>query len=361
MAVQYQLIADDLRRLIEAGEYEAGTQLPSERELAAKYLVSIPTLRCALDALQAEGLLDKFHGRGNFVRQPRERITYAGGGRSAGERGALDEALKVEVDACQVWASRALSALLDVPVDAPLAEYTFVGHVEHVPQTLARVYVPREVAELSTLTESRSPWGEEVRALLATAGVHVVSTVERVTARLPRTDEANLLRITTKAPVIAMERTAFDADGRVVELALLVLRGDHTEAVFTHRQAALPETENCVGSALRRLPWDSPEGKPCFLSAACADGALSRLADSVETEQTTAGAEVLTGAQAVLADADAGDQQLRFALVRAAESLGEVLRVAKSRGARLSVPDHDESGPDDDPSGAWDALEEAAW
>ncbi len=361
MGSHYQQIADDLRLLIESGEYATGSQLPSERELAARYKVSYPTLRSALEVLQADGLLEKFHGRGNFVRRPRERITYVAEGHAADQRASLVNALKVDVDARQMGAHPALSEILDVPVGTRLTEYTYLSHLYQAPQTLARLYVPWNVAEFEAPKTSRSPWGEDIRALLADAGVDVTSTVERVTARLPRTEEANLLHITTKTPVIAIERTSFDADGHVVELALLVLRGDRTKAVFTHREAAPPEAEEYGDSALRRLPWNSPEGKPCFLSAACTDGALSRIADSVETEQTDAGAEVLSGAKAVLADADAGERQLRFALVRAVESLGEVLRVAESRGARLSVPDCDEPGPEGDPSQVWEALEGITW
>ncbi|WP_405849187.1 hypothetical protein OG211_18325 [Streptomyces niveus] len=92
-------------------------------------------------------------------------------------------------------------------------------------------------------------------------------------------------------------------------------------------------------NTLRLLPWTSPEGKPCFLSAGSDGGVLSRLADSVEAAQTSTGTEVLGGAKAVLADPKVGDRELRFALARVTEVLGDVLRVAESRGARLSVSD----------------------
>ena len=48
---------------------------------------------------------------------------------------------------------------------------------------------------------------------------------------------------------------------------------------------------------------------------------------------------MLAGARAVLADAEAGERAVRFALTRATESLGDVLRVAVSRGDRLRVSD----------------------
>ncbi|MFC8829365.1 hypothetical protein ACFT9I_28920 [Streptomyces sp. NPDC057137] len=102
-------------------------------------------------------------------------------------------------------------------------------------------------------------------------------------------------------------------------------------------------------TALRLLPWNTLDGKPCYLSADGSGGVVSRLADEVEEAQTESGSEVLGGAKAVLADANAGTRELRFALARATESLGDVLRVAESRGARLPTPyEDDEEGDEDD-------------
>lgn len=101
---------------------------------------------------------------------------------------------------------------------------------------------------------------------------------------------------------------------------------------------------------LRLLPWTTPEGKPCFLSSDNDEGVLSRLADGVEAAQTSTGAEVLGGAKAVLADPQVGARELRFALAQVTEVLGDVLRVAESRGARLSVSYENEEGDEgDDP------------
>ncbi|MFE1309260.1 hypothetical protein [Streptomyces sp. NPDC058755] len=86
---------------------------------------------------------------------------------------------------------------------------------------------------------------------------------------------------------------------------------------------------------LRLLPWTTPEGKPCYLSTEDDRSRLSLLADEVETAQLGSGEQVLAGSRAVLADAEAGERAVRFALTRAAESLEEALRIAISRGARI--------------------------
>ncbi|MFJ7077988.1 hypothetical protein [Streptomyces sp. NPDC098781] len=86
---------------------------------------------------------------------------------------------------------------------------------------------------------------------------------------------------------------------------------------------------------LRLLPWTTPDGKPCYLSADSDHSRLTRLADDMEAAQLDSGEQVLVGARAVLADPVAGEVAVRFALTRAVESLDEALRVAVSRGRRI--------------------------
>ena len=55
----YRQIADQLRQLIDHGEYPVGSRLPTERELADMLGVSRPTVREALIALEVEGLPER--------------------------------------------------------------------------------------------------------------------------------------------------------------------------------------------------------------------------------------------------------------------------------------------------------------
>jgi GntR family transcriptional regulator len=210
VANRYQLIADDLRRLLQTGAWTPGERLPSELELASRYGVSTPTLRNALEVLQSEGLVEKRHGAGNFVRQPRERLRYCVGEAGTGETSA-NGPIDVTVEAASVKADARLSALLDMPIGAALAEYVFTCRCAGAPWSVARVYVPRAVARLGALTDAGSPWGDAVRALLSAAGVDIVATTERITARFPTAEEAGVLQITTRTPVLAVERNSRDA------------------------------------------------------------------------------------------------------------------------------------------------------
>ena len=64
----YRQIADQLRGLVERGEYAVGTRLPPERDLAAQLGVSRPSVREALIALEVEGVVEVRMGSGIYVR-----------------------------------------------------------------------------------------------------------------------------------------------------------------------------------------------------------------------------------------------------------------------------------------------------
>ena len=66
----YRQIADQLRGLLERGEYAVGTRLPPERDLALQLGVSRPSVREALIALEVEGLVEVRMGSGIYVLPP---------------------------------------------------------------------------------------------------------------------------------------------------------------------------------------------------------------------------------------------------------------------------------------------------
>lgn len=231
VASRHHVIANDLRNQISTGRIKAGERLPSEAQLASRYTVSTPTLRSALAVLQGEGLVEKVHGRGNFVRHPLRRITYVGGGRTPDAQAAVNAALRVNVRTTNLRARGQLTALLRVPAGSPLTEYLCLSHEGKSPHSLARIYVPRDLAPTDMPEAGEA--GEAVEARLARARPPLAEIREKVSARLPTPEEAAMLRISAALAVLAIERVAADATGRVVEAALLVLPGDRADAVFT--------------------------------------------------------------------------------------------------------------------------------
>jgi DNA-binding FadR family transcriptional regulator len=73
----YRQVADQLRQLIDSGEFRVGDRLPTERELAAQLGVSRPTVREALIALEVDGRVRIRVGSGIYVLAPQEPATLA--------------------------------------------------------------------------------------------------------------------------------------------------------------------------------------------------------------------------------------------------------------------------------------------
>ncbi|MGX1755734.1 GntR family transcriptional regulator [Streptomyces lydicus] len=224
-------IADDIRTKISAGRIKAGERLPSEAQLASGYAVSTATLRSALALLHGEGLVEKIHGKGNFVRYPLRKITYIGGGRTPRTEPSADSSLRVSIRTTNLQAHGQLISLLGVSAKSPLTELLCLSHQGKSPHSLARIYVPRDLSPIDVPAESHCYEG--VEAKLAELRPPLAEVRERVSARPPTPEEATTLRISSAMAVLSITRVAADRTGRVVSAALLVFPGDRADALFT--------------------------------------------------------------------------------------------------------------------------------
>ena len=66
----YCQIADQIQRLIDAGEFKPGDQLPTVRELAEELEVNFNTVARAYRKLDASGSISTQQGRGTYVIEP---------------------------------------------------------------------------------------------------------------------------------------------------------------------------------------------------------------------------------------------------------------------------------------------------
>lgn len=64
----YLQIEEDIRSQILSGKYREGDRLPSESELIKTYGVTRTTVQRALSGLVNEGMIERIHGKGSFVR-----------------------------------------------------------------------------------------------------------------------------------------------------------------------------------------------------------------------------------------------------------------------------------------------------
>src|SRR5882757_7288643 len=77
MPARHEEIAEALRRAIDREEYTVGSLLPAETDLAAQYEVSRGTVRQAVAALTAEGLIGSRQGARRVVLAGRRSQSFA--------------------------------------------------------------------------------------------------------------------------------------------------------------------------------------------------------------------------------------------------------------------------------------------
>ncbi|MFI9269795.1 GntR family transcriptional regulator [Kitasatospora sp. NPDC052896] len=258
MAKVYERIADDLRRLIRAGELKPGDRLPAETTLVDQYGKSLPTVRQALALLQAEGLIEKQHGRGNFVRRPRKLVQRSNDRHQwekdrareplehRAQTGATERDTGLQLDDLvfsakyrETAADAGMATAFDVPEGTALLERTYRTRyrAEPAPFNLTRSYLVRDViaGNPELLDETKEPWPGGTMNQLHTVGIEVDRVVESVTARPPTAEESEELDLPPGTAVVILRKTSYDTDGRVVDIADVTLPGDRTELTFTTR------------------------------------------------------------------------------------------------------------------------------
>ncbi|NUK14739.1 GntR family transcriptional regulator [Streptomyces lunaelactis] len=256
MAKQYERIADGLRARIRAGELKPGHRLPAETALAKEYKTSLPTMRDALALLLTEGLIDKKHGVGNFVRKPRQLVQRDNGrhqwekdrarrtererletGATEHDTGLTVSDLVFRADYRETEASEDLAEQFGVPVGTRLLEriYRTLHRDEDAPFNLAHSYLVYDMiaSNPDLLDPSKEPWPGGTQNQLHTLGIELDRIVERVTARPPTFEETDELGLQGGVAVVVLRKTSIDTDGRVVEVSDVTMPGDRTELIFT--------------------------------------------------------------------------------------------------------------------------------
>jgi GntR family transcriptional regulator len=230
----FRQIADHLRDAIEKGRLAENEQVPSETMMVEHYGVARMTVRHAIQVLQSEGLVLAEHGRGVFVRPrpPVRRLAsdrFARRNRELGKAAFIAEAEQAgsrpEVDSIIIREERPtrdISARLGTTrkVLARHRRYLLDGQ----PVETAVSYIPLDIATGAITEANTGPGG--IYARLEETGHTLDHFDEDVRARMPLPDETRALRLAQGVPVFHLVRTAYDTEGRAVEVCDTIMAAD---------------------------------------------------------------------------------------------------------------------------------------
>ena len=209
----YYQLAQQLERAIESGELSRGTHLGNEILLADQLGLSRPTVRRAIGYLVDRGLLVRKRGVGTQVVQPRVRrpmeLTSLYDDLSGGGQEPTTRVLSLDKLPAPDLVARALGLSDGDPVLA--VERLRLAHGE--PLAVLRNYLPADLVALDCEALERTGLYQLMRA----AGVRLHLATQTVGARVATAAEARLLGERRNAPLLTMQRVAYDDSGRAVE------------------------------------------------------------------------------------------------------------------------------------------------
>ena len=231
-------VADDIRAKIETGEYAPGQQLPTYDALAEAYLCSLAVIRKAVDLLKQQGLLITEQGKGTFVRKrakARRHGTdrYSRGRWSSGTAILIAEAAQQGLEASQhlrflgtAPAPPDVAERLGIEEGAPAHVRRRTTYIDGRPNQLADSYYTLAIAEAvpALKDEDTGPGGGFAR--IEEAGYQLARIREEITLRMPVGPEISVLELREGTPVADLIRTAYDEQGRPLEVMVAVIAGD---------------------------------------------------------------------------------------------------------------------------------------
>jgi len=233
----WKQICQDLKREILDGTLLQGQRIPTESALAQRFGVNRHTMRRALAALQAEGLLRIEQGRGTFVRE--HVLDYTVSRRTRFRENLSHQRLTPGGELVASGIARAdasAAGFLLLPEGRELAWLEILRQADGRPVSVASHFFPlprfRGIDDIFRRTGS-------ITAALAELGVpDYVRQTTQITSRMPTGREAELLQLPRSKPLTVLTSVNVDLRGVPIDFGVTRYAGDRVQVVVDFSAAA---------------------------------------------------------------------------------------------------------------------------
>lgn len=218
----YAQVSSRLEQAIRSGAIPSGSRIESEVVIGEKLNLSRPTIRRAIQDLVDKGLLVRRRGvgtqvvRGEVTRQV--ELTSLFEDLSAANLAPQTTVLCRQV----VEADQTVADALGVDPGDPVLHLRRLRSAAGVPMAVMQNFLPMEFESITT--EMLAQRG--LYQVLRSKGVAIRIAKQRIGARRATTEESSLLGIDEGAPLLTMERVAYDNAGHVFEFGIHCYRPD---------------------------------------------------------------------------------------------------------------------------------------
>lgn len=218
-----------------SGDLSPGTQLPSTQHLVQRYAAANATIQRALAALKDEGFVYSQVGKGVYVRDKQPFVVQVAAYFTPTPAGYSYRLL----DVTEVRPPTEIAEALNLADNgAAILRKRLTLH-DGDPVDLHWSYYPTEIAAHSPLAAHTKIPGGAPQAL-ATLGYPQRDFVDRLSARLPTTEELETLELPDDVPVIRQFRIIYSDAHRPVEASILI-KGAHLYELLYHQTIPQPQ------------------------------------------------------------------------------------------------------------------------
>lgn len=218
----YFQVSQKLQTAIESGAIPLGSRLENEISIAEQLGISRPTIRRAIQELVDKGLLVRRRGIGTQVVQssvirPVELTSLYEDMQNAQLKPGTTVLTHTVVEA-----KASVAEALSLPPGASVLLLRRSRSTDGVPFAILKNYLPVEFADISVADL-------EFRGLyqnLRSRGVTIRVATQRIAARRATSEEAELLEMDRRGPLLTMKRVSFDQSGAPIEFGSHCYRPD---------------------------------------------------------------------------------------------------------------------------------------
>ncbi|HYX86987.1 MAG TPA: GntR family transcriptional regulator [Gaiellales bacterium] len=225
-APRYRQVADVLQRSIEAGDLRPHDRLDSERTIAERHGLSRMTARQAIELLVRRGTVYRRPGSGTFVSPPRIVHTLqrlAGFSEQMRAQGIAPSSRVLEMRSTG-RVDAAVRCALDLSADDRAWLVRRVRYGDGEPLLLETFWVP--AALCPDITRADLAEGSLYALLRERYGIDPCSADEAIEPAVLDPGDARHLDARPGSPAVLVTRTTRDSEGRAVEFARDLYRGD---------------------------------------------------------------------------------------------------------------------------------------
>ena len=206
-----------------------GDAIPSERQLAKQFGISRLTVRAALDELVRDGYLDRRHGSGTYVTEPKiaQPLTLTSFSDDMRRRGMVPGSRILELTT--TLAGARLAHALGVSPETRLFRVKRLRLADGKPMAMEVLHV----AEALVPGLNRADFEDHsfYELLRDRYGITIASGTQAIEPTVTNEEESEVLGVPLHTPAFLFERTTRSESGRIVEFVRSIYRGDRYRLV----------------------------------------------------------------------------------------------------------------------------------